>query len=113
MLAHPYRPWEPSINDVTALGERGYQRFCDDSTKALLLKSVTKGGGVNVSKNIKYCVTSFMDDPLPQLQRFQHLYYACNVPLSEQSLARSTFLRKKVVCAQFIIQFSATVIKKN
>jgi hypothetical protein len=34
-----------SINDVTVLGGRGYQGFCDDSTKALVLKSVTIGGG--------------------------------------------------------------------
>jgi hypothetical protein len=25
--------------------ERGYQGFCDNSTKALLIKSVTMGGG--------------------------------------------------------------------
>ncbi len=35
----------PSINDVTALGGRGYQGFCDNSNKALLLNSVTMGGG--------------------------------------------------------------------
>jgi hypothetical protein len=34
-----------SINDVTALGGRGYQGFCDDSTKALVMKSVTMGEG--------------------------------------------------------------------
>ncbi len=34
-----------SINDVTALGGRGYQGFCDNSTKVLLIKSVTMGGG--------------------------------------------------------------------
>ncbi len=34
----------PSINDVTALGGRGYKGFCDNSTKALVLKSVTMGG---------------------------------------------------------------------
>jgi hypothetical protein len=50
-----------SINDVTAIGGRGYQGFCDNSIKALVLKSVTMGGGV--SKIIKYYVTSFMDDP--------------------------------------------------
>ena len=31
----------PSINDVTVLEGRGYQGFCDDSTKALVLNSVT------------------------------------------------------------------------
>ncbi len=37
----------PSINDVTALGGRGYRGFCDNSSKALLIKSVTmRGGGV-------------------------------------------------------------------
>jgi hypothetical protein len=35
----------PSINDVTARQGRGYQGFCDNSTKALLLKSVTMGEG--------------------------------------------------------------------
>ncbi len=34
-----------SINEVTALGGRGYQGFCDNSTKALVIKSVTMGGG--------------------------------------------------------------------
>ena len=28
-----------SINDVTVLGGKGYQGFCDDSTKALVLKA--------------------------------------------------------------------------
>jgi hypothetical protein len=40
-----YQQKGPSINDVTALGGRGYQGFCDNSTKALLIKSVTMGGG--------------------------------------------------------------------
>ncbi len=35
----------PTINDVTAIGGRGYQGFWDNSTKALLIKSVTIGGG--------------------------------------------------------------------
>ena len=51
----------PSINDATVLGGRGYQGFCDNSTKALVLKTVTMGEGV--SKSIKNCVTMFMDDP--------------------------------------------------
>ncbi len=50
------------MNDVTALGGKGYQGFCDDSTRVIVLKSVTIGKGV--LKNIKYCVTSFMDDPI-------------------------------------------------
>jgi hypothetical protein len=33
------------LGAVTALGEKGYQGFCDNSNKALLLKSVTMGGG--------------------------------------------------------------------
>jgi hypothetical protein len=42
-----------SINDVTALEERGYQGFCDDGTKALVIKSVTMGrGGVKKLSNI-------------------------------------------------------------
>ncbi len=40
---------------------RGYQGLCDNSTIALVIKSVTMGGeGV---KNYHYCVTSFMGDP--------------------------------------------------
>ena len=42
-------------------GGRG-QRFCDDSTKALVIKRVTVGGGG--SKFVRNCVMSFMDDPL-------------------------------------------------
>jgi hypothetical protein len=34
-----------SINDVTALGGRRYQGFCDNSTKASLLNCMTIGGG--------------------------------------------------------------------
>ena len=34
-----------SINDVTALRWKGYQGFCNNSTKALVLKGVTMGGG--------------------------------------------------------------------
>jgi hypothetical protein len=33
-----------SIIDVAALGKRGYQGFCDYSTKDLILKSVMMGG---------------------------------------------------------------------
>ncbi len=43
---------EPFIIDITALGRRGYQGFCDNSTKALLLKSVTRRGCQNVSKTV-------------------------------------------------------------
>ena len=46
------------MNDVMALEGRGYQGFCDDSTRALVIKSVTVGKG-----GVKNCVTSFMDDP--------------------------------------------------
>ena len=49
-----------SINNVTALGGREYQGFCDNSTKALVVKSMTIGEGVY--KIIKNCVTSFVDD---------------------------------------------------
>ena len=34
-----------SINDVTVLGGRGYQGFCDNSIKALFQKRLTMGGG--------------------------------------------------------------------
>jgi hypothetical protein len=37
-------PYGSSINDVTALGGRG---FCDDSTKALVMKSVAMGEGMS------------------------------------------------------------------
>ena len=44
------------------LGEGlGGQEFCDDNTKALVIKSVTMGGGVKIVEN---CMTSFMYDPL-------------------------------------------------
>ena len=47
-----------SINDVTVLDG---QWFCDDRTKALVIKHVTMGGGG--SKILHNCVLSFMDDP--------------------------------------------------
>jgi len=40
---------------------RGYQGFCDNNSKAQVLKSMTMGEGI--SKMIKNYVTSFMDDP--------------------------------------------------
>ena len=50
-----------SINDVKTLGGSGYQGFCDDSTKALVIKRVTmRGGGSIIVQN---GMTSFVDDP--------------------------------------------------
>ena len=46
-----------SINDVTVL-RGGGQGFCDGSTKALVIKSVTMG-----EKIVQNCVTSCMYDP--------------------------------------------------
>ena len=40
----------------------GGQGFCDASNKALVIKSVTKGGGLLGSIIVQNCVTSFMDD---------------------------------------------------
>jgi hypothetical protein len=43
-----------SINDVTALGGRGCQGFCDNSTKALFMKCVTMGeGSVRNNPNLR------------------------------------------------------------
>jgi hypothetical protein len=39
-----FSPRGPSINDVTALGGRGYQGFCDNSTKNLINKKREDGG---------------------------------------------------------------------
>ena len=50
-----------SINDITVLGG---QWFCDVSTKAFVIKSVTMGGGGCASKIVQNWVTSLMDDPL-------------------------------------------------
>ena len=45
------------------LEDGGGQGFCDDSTRALVMKSVTMGEkGLNIFQN---CVTSFMDDVTP------------------------------------------------
>ena len=44
-------------------GEGGGYGFCDDRTKALVIKHVTMGGGGG-PKNVQNCVTSLMDDPL-------------------------------------------------
>ena len=38
--------------------------FCDDGTKALVIKNVKKGGGGGV----KNCVPLFMNDPLKRLK---------------------------------------------
>jgi hypothetical protein len=51
------------MNDVTAFGGRECQGFCDNSS--LITKKRDIGHwGEGVSKIIKTCVTSFMDDPL-------------------------------------------------
>jgi hypothetical protein len=34
-----------SINEVTEQGKGAGERFCDESTRALVIKSVTTGGG--------------------------------------------------------------------
>ncbi len=55
-VAHIHISWlqGSSINDVTALGGRGCHEFCDNSTKALVMKFVTKrGGGVNNNPNLR------------------------------------------------------------
>ena len=54
-------PKDSSINDVTVLEGGGGQRFCDGSSKAFVIKSVTMGE--RVSKIFQNCMTSFMDDP--------------------------------------------------
>ena len=48
-----------SINDVTVLGR--VKDFVTAVLKALVIKSVTVGGGG--SKIVQNCVTSFKDDP--------------------------------------------------
>ncbi len=57
-----------SINNVTVLRGKG-SRIYDNSAKASVIISVMMGGGK--SKNVQYCVTSFMDDPkaLSKLKR--------------------------------------------
>ena len=56
------RPEGSYRNDVTVLGGEG-QGFCDDTSKALVIKSVMRGRtGKRKSKIIQYGVTSFMDD---------------------------------------------------
>ncbi len=51
----------PSINCVTILQELGGQG--DNSTRDILIKSVTMGGGAAVLKIHKNNVTPFVDDP--------------------------------------------------
>ncbi len=62
----PYRG--SSINDVTALGGRGYQGFWDNINNLLILKRMT-----GVSKNIQSCVTSLMDDPYAEFYFLSYL----------------------------------------
>jgi hypothetical protein len=56
------------MNDVTVLWEGEGQGFYDNFTKASVKKSVTRGEGVSIK--VQNCVTSFMDDPLWDLQRW-------------------------------------------
>ncbi len=52
--------------------EWGYQGFCDNSTKALVLKRETKG----VSKIIENCVSLFIDDPSVTFA-WTHILFCC------------------------------------
>ena len=49
------------------------QGFCDDSTKALVLKTVTMGE--EVSKIVRNCMTSFMHDPDYKSRGFFQLHF--------------------------------------
>jgi hypothetical protein len=53
--------WGSSIYDVTTLGGGGIKDFVTIVPKALVIKRRLEG----VSKIVLYCVTSFMDGPLP------------------------------------------------
>ncbi len=71
--------------------------FCDSSTKASVIKSVTMGGGG--SKNVQNCVTSFMDDPygkkiickhdIFQVKRFLKITASCTPRRSYLNVKRS------------------------
>jgi hypothetical protein len=63
----------PCINNVTALRGKGYQWFCDNCIKALVIINVTMGE--RASKIIKNCVTSFMDDPFSFRKARQNVIY--------------------------------------
>ena len=57
----------------------GGQVFCDDSTKALVIKCVTMGEWV--SKIVRNCVTSFMDDPFGEKGRHLNHVFAADVSI--------------------------------
>jgi hypothetical protein len=62
-----------SINDVTLWGGQG---FCDTSTKALVIESVTiRGEG---SKIVKNCVILFMNNPLRESFLFKNILSGLN-----------------------------------
>jgi hypothetical protein len=80
-----------SINDVTALGGRGYKGFCDESTKALVIKCVTMGGGGvkndQILRDVIYgrpqrCflkqISIEFDVTLPTIKIIQCLFLMCN-----------------------------------
>ena len=62
-----------SINDVTAYGGRGYQGFCDGSTRALLVKCVTIGGGG--VKNCAKLLDIIYGRPLTVIPDFHYILF--------------------------------------
>jgi len=74
------RGWGSFINVVMALGRRGYQWFCDNSTEAFPLKSKKKN-----------CVTSFRDDPFGEIST------------SSDSLPRGLSILKRKILEMFFV----------
>ena len=52
----------PIFDPPSSPSLRGGQGFCDNSTKALVINTVTMGEGG--SKIVQNCMTLFMDEPL-------------------------------------------------
>ena len=63
----------------------GSQGFRDDSTMALVMKSVIMAGGARGVRFVQNCVTSYMDDPLIKNHK---------LPLSSTSRFSSKFFLK-------------------
>ncbi len=74
-----------SINDVTALGGRECQGFCDNSTKPLVMKSVTMGGGgVKNDPNLRDVIYG---RPLIQIMQYIHELYLFLICIHKQILS--------------------------
>ena len=104
------------------LGGRGYQGFCDDSTKALVLKSVTMGGG-GVKNYQKLCDVIY-GQPLNRKMALKDDKFFANLYTPDWSMTLAvsasvvnivilTPLAFTIIWFKFLITFPMEIVRKD